>query len=101
VALAILMELNIRLTVLVVETARLERRGVNDSTIDIIYTHRDSLGEIRYRHDFTTLLMSSLDFQSGFFIHIHLNHSSSWPSADVEISLCGILTLLICGLFNL
>ena len=27
---AILMELNIRLTVLVVETARLERRGVND-----------------------------------------------------------------------
>jgi hypothetical protein len=31
VALAILMELNIRLTVLVVETARLERRGVNDS----------------------------------------------------------------------
>ena len=29
-ALAILMELNIRLTVLVVETARLERRGVND-----------------------------------------------------------------------
>jgi len=28
--LAILMELNIRLTVLVVETARLERRGVND-----------------------------------------------------------------------
>jgi hypothetical protein len=29
--LAILMELNIRLTVLVVETARLERRGVNDS----------------------------------------------------------------------
>jgi hypothetical protein len=70
-------------------------------TIDIIYTHRDSLGEIRYRHDFTTLLMSSLDFQSGFFIHIHLNHSSSWPSADVEISLCGILTLLICGLFNL
>jgi hypothetical protein len=31
VALAILVELNIRLTVLVVETARLERRGVNDS----------------------------------------------------------------------
>jgi hypothetical protein len=31
VAVAILMELNIRLTVLVVETARLERRGVNDS----------------------------------------------------------------------
>jgi hypothetical protein len=30
VASAILMELNIRLTVLVVETARLERRGVND-----------------------------------------------------------------------
>ena len=30
-ALAILMELNIRLTVLVVETARLERRGVNDT----------------------------------------------------------------------
>ena len=29
-ALAILMELNIRLTALVVETARLERRGVND-----------------------------------------------------------------------
>jgi hypothetical protein len=26
------MELNIRLTVLVVETARLERRGVNDTT---------------------------------------------------------------------
>jgi hypothetical protein len=33
VASAILMELNIRLTVLVVETARLERRGVNDSEI--------------------------------------------------------------------
>jgi hypothetical protein len=31
VAVAILMELNIRLTVLVVETARLERRGVNDN----------------------------------------------------------------------
>jgi hypothetical protein len=31
VALAILVELNIRLTVLVVETARLERRGVNDT----------------------------------------------------------------------
>jgi len=30
VALTILMELNIRLTVLVVETDRLERRGVND-----------------------------------------------------------------------
>jgi hypothetical protein len=29
-----LVELNIRLTVLVVETARLERRGVNDSEID-------------------------------------------------------------------
>ncbi len=29
-AVAILMELNIRLTVLVVETARLERRGIND-----------------------------------------------------------------------
>jgi len=27
---AILMELNIRLTLLVVETARLERRGIND-----------------------------------------------------------------------
>jgi hypothetical protein len=34
VASAILMELNIRLTVLVVETARLERRGVNDTHID-------------------------------------------------------------------
>jgi hypothetical protein len=33
VASAILMELNIRLTVLVVETARLERRGVNDSHV--------------------------------------------------------------------
>jgi hypothetical protein len=33
VASAILMELNIRLTVLVVETARLERRGVNDRYI--------------------------------------------------------------------
>jgi hypothetical protein len=28
-----LVELNIRLTVLVVETARLERRGVNDTTL--------------------------------------------------------------------
>jgi hypothetical protein len=37
VASAILMELNIRLTVLVVETARLERRGVNDS---ITYDNR-------------------------------------------------------------
>jgi hypothetical protein len=34
VASAILVELNIRLTVLVVETARLERRGVNDKWID-------------------------------------------------------------------
>jgi hypothetical protein len=33
VASAILVELNIRLTVLVVETARLERRGVNDKFI--------------------------------------------------------------------
>jgi hypothetical protein len=33
VASAILMELNIRLTVLVVETARLERRGVNDNRL--------------------------------------------------------------------
>jgi hypothetical protein len=32
VASAILVELNIRLTVLVVETARLERRGVNDNS---------------------------------------------------------------------
>jgi hypothetical protein len=31
VASAILVELNIRLTVLVVETARLERRGINDT----------------------------------------------------------------------
>ena len=30
------MELNIRLTVLVVETARLERRGVNDSNIVVV-----------------------------------------------------------------
>jgi hypothetical protein len=37
VALAILMELNIRLTVLVVETARLERRGVNDSYISFVF----------------------------------------------------------------
>jgi hypothetical protein len=35
VASAILVELNIRLTVLVVETARLERRGVNDNIIDL------------------------------------------------------------------
>jgi hypothetical protein len=35
VASAILVELNIRLTVLVVETARLERRGVNDSSHSI------------------------------------------------------------------
>jgi hypothetical protein len=35
VALAILMELNIRLTVLVVETARLERRGVNDTNYQV------------------------------------------------------------------
>jgi hypothetical protein len=37
VALAILMELNIRLTVLVVETARLERRGVNDKYMLLIF----------------------------------------------------------------
>jgi hypothetical protein len=35
VASAILVELNIRLTVLVVETARLERRGVNDIIFNI------------------------------------------------------------------
>jgi hypothetical protein len=34
VASAILVELNIRLTVLVVETARLERRGVNDRVFE-------------------------------------------------------------------
>jgi hypothetical protein len=39
VALAILMELNIRLTVLVVETARLERRGVNDSNTVAYWAH--------------------------------------------------------------
>jgi hypothetical protein len=37
VALAILVELNIRLTVLVVETARLERRGVNDTKESVHY----------------------------------------------------------------
>jgi hypothetical protein len=36
VASAILVELNIRLTVLVVETARLERRGVNDNLIPLM-----------------------------------------------------------------
>jgi hypothetical protein len=46
VASAILMELNIRLTVLVVETARLERRGVNDMQ----YTHGENLGEKKYQH---------------------------------------------------
>jgi hypothetical protein len=35
VASAILVELNIRLTVLVVETARLERRGVNDTSFPL------------------------------------------------------------------
>jgi hypothetical protein len=38
VALAILVELNIRLTVLVVETARLERRGVNDNVHKKFYS---------------------------------------------------------------
>jgi hypothetical protein len=37
VASAILVELNIRLTVLVVETARLERRGVNDIINAILF----------------------------------------------------------------
>jgi hypothetical protein len=41
VALAILMELNIRLTVLVVETARLERRGVNDNVHHIDSQHNN------------------------------------------------------------
>jgi hypothetical protein len=41
VALAILMELNIRLTVLVVETARLERRGVNDNDMVTLVTMCD------------------------------------------------------------
>jgi hypothetical protein len=41
VASAILMELNIRLTVLVVETARLERRGVNDrGLVGALATHK-------------------------------------------------------------
>jgi hypothetical protein len=39
VASAILVELNIRLTVLVVETARLERRGVNDTKYRIKKTY--------------------------------------------------------------
>jgi hypothetical protein len=38
VASAILVELNIRLTVLVVETARLERRGVNDKFFGQTFT---------------------------------------------------------------
>jgi len=40
--LAILMELNIRLTVLVVETARLERRGVNDNYKECQSVHESS-----------------------------------------------------------
>jgi hypothetical protein len=40
VASAILVELNIRLTVLVVETARLERRGVNDTHIYLNYCYK-------------------------------------------------------------
>ncbi len=42
------MELNIRLTVLVVETARLERRGVNDNVWDslfVIYYEIEVKGE--------------------------------------------------------
>jgi hypothetical protein len=35
-----LMELNIRLTVLVVETARLERRGVNDTNFTAKFIKR-------------------------------------------------------------
>ena len=42
-ALAILMELNIRLTVLVVETARLERRGVNDMARSVKQLERPCL----------------------------------------------------------
>jgi hypothetical protein len=42
VALAILMELNIRLTVLVVETARLERRGVNDKQLHKFWVCKQS-----------------------------------------------------------
>jgi hypothetical protein len=42
VASAILMELNIRLTVLVVETARLERRGVNDKLNSLVKDKHNS-----------------------------------------------------------
>jgi hypothetical protein len=42
-ALAILMELNIRLTLLVVETARLEWRGINDSMLVAIQCFQNSL----------------------------------------------------------
>jgi hypothetical protein len=41
VASAILVELNIRLTVLVVETARLERRGVNDMARSVKHARED------------------------------------------------------------
>ncbi len=37
---AILMELNIRLTLLVVETARLERRGINDMARSVKQTRK-------------------------------------------------------------
>jgi hypothetical protein len=43
VASAILVELNIRLTVLVVETARLERRGVNDTQLLLTLGHLNFL----------------------------------------------------------
>ena len=43
---AILVELNIRLTVLVVETARLERRGVNDKVIVLHCTGLERLSSI-------------------------------------------------------
>jgi hypothetical protein len=75
VASAILVELNIRLTVLVVETARLERRGVNDNESGILRSKSrlanvDYLSyEVRYpvlldkQEPLTKLIISSAHFK--------------------------------------
>ncbi len=50
-----------------------------------VYTHRESLGEIKYRHDSTTKPICQIftELIKKLFA-IHLKHSSFWPSADVK-----------------
>ncbi len=76
------MELNTRLTLLVVETARLERRGVNDNVVSAIY---QTLLPIKYQYCHVIVVIKVLMIRclSGIIMiltlamfrkHIMLNH---------------------------